>query len=123
MVIGNGALGELMACVPKLRLGGAIEIDGVFAVPFPDRVTVCGLPATLFTIVSAAVRAPVLLGVKVTFTVALLPGVIVMFGGAIWLTAKSAAFVPVTLRLVMTRFPSPVLVIVTGTGVLLLRTT
>ena len=36
------------------------------AVPVPDRLTVCGLPAALSVILTVAVRLPLAVGVKVT---------------------------------------------------------
>jgi hypothetical protein len=44
------------------------------AVPVPERLTVCGLPAALSVKLSVAVRLPVARGLKVTFAEQLDPG-------------------------------------------------
>jgi hypothetical protein len=47
------------------------EVRGVMLnpVPVPDRVIVCGLPGALSVIITAELRAPVVVGVKVTLIV------------------------------------------------------
>lgn len=62
--------------MPKFTLAGLRLITG--AVPMPDRETACGLPLTLSLMLREATRPPVAVGVKVTFTVVLLPGVTVI---------------------------------------------
>ena len=58
--------------------------------PVPDRLTVCGLPGASSVNDSVPVRSPFCVGVKLTFTMQLLPAANVLpqafFGG----TAKSA---------------------------------
>jgi hypothetical protein len=81
------------------------------AVPVPVRLTVCGLPAALSEMLTAAVRVPAAVGVNVTLIVQLplaateLPQVFV--------SAKSPALVPVMLMLVMLKLALPVLLRVT----------
>jgi len=80
--------------------------------PVPVRPTVCGLPAALSVMVTAAPRAPAAVGVNVTlivqfplFAATELPHVLV--------SAKSPLFAPVTPMLVMVSAALPVLVTVT----------
>jgi hypothetical protein len=74
------------------------------------------LPA-LFVMSRLAIRVPSAVGVKVTFTVALLPGATVM-GSAAELNENSAALVPPSARLEITRGALPGLLIVNGVGAL-----
>jgi len=57
--------------LPKDRLLGEKVTAG--AVPVPERITVCRLPAALSVMVSAAERLPLADGVNVTLSVQLAP--------------------------------------------------
>jgi len=105
--------------LPKLMLAGLMPMAG--ATPVPDKVKVCGLPVALSLMVSEAERLPVAAGVKVTFTVVLLPGVIVI-GGVAAVKANSLAFVPVIARLVIIRLAVPPLLMVRIVGALVVPT-
>ena len=70
---------------------------------------------------SIVVRLPVAVGVNVTFTVVLLPGVTVI-GSVPAVKAKSPAFAPVSARFVITRLPVPELLTLIGVGALLVLT-
>jgi hypothetical protein len=93
------------AWLPKERLVGETLTAGV--VPVPERLTVCGLPVALSEMLTAAVRAPVAAGVKVTLIEQLplaateLPQVLV------W--AKSPALVPASAKPVIFKAALPVL--------------
>jgi len=119
IVTGVTALVAFTSCLPKLTVAGLIPTPG--AMPVPDRVTVCGLPLALSAIVSEAVRLPVAVGVKVTFTVMLLPGVTVI-GNEPAAKAKSPAFAPVIARLEVVRLAVPVLAMMMGVTALLVFT-
>ena len=82
---------------------GLIPMAGAVAVV---SATLCGLPLALSVIVSEAVRLPAAVGVNVTFTVVVLPGVTVI-GSVPTVKAKSPAFAPVSARFVITRFLVP----------------
>ena len=64
--------------LPKARLvgerpsTGAVGVAAVSA-PFPERLTVCGLPRALSVMLTEAVRLPLAEGVKVTLIVQLAP--------------------------------------------------
>ena len=66
----------------------------------------CGLPAALLAIETAAVRVPVLVGVKVTLITQLAPGASSLPHSFVWL--KSAALLPVIDTLDMSSAPVPV---------------
>jgi hypothetical protein len=55
----------------KVRLVGEMLTAG--AVPVPVRLTVCGLPVALSVRVTAALRDPLAVGLKVTLIVQLAP--------------------------------------------------
>ena len=59
------ALVAFRAVLEKVKLAGASAT--VALKPVPESATVCGLPAALSLIVSAPVRFPEAVGVKVTF--------------------------------------------------------
>ena len=59
--------------MPKARLAGERLTTGAVLVPVPERLTVWGLPLALSAMLSAAVRAPLADGVKVTLIVQLAP--------------------------------------------------
>jgi hypothetical protein len=94
----------------KVRLVADSVTAGV-PVAVPVSATVCGLPAALSVMATAAVRVPVTVGVNVTETVQealaarLVPQVVVR--------AKSPLFVPVTTMLLIVITALPVFVIVT----------
>jgi hypothetical protein len=75
------------------------------AIPVPERLNICGLPAALSLRATPAVRVPGAAGEKVTvigqlaFTASVVPQVPVK--------AKSPAFVPVTEMLVMLKVAFP----------------
>ncbi len=61
----NGNVADCPAeTVAEVEPPGGTEM--MMSVPWPDRVTACGLPGALSEIVIAPVRAPVAVGVKVT---------------------------------------------------------
>jgi hypothetical protein len=63
----------------KVRLVGEKFTPGAAGgMPVPVRDEVCGLPAALSVIENVPLRVPVVVGVKVTFRVQLLPAVIVI---------------------------------------------
>src|SRR5437868_6188749 len=70
-VIVIGALVVASSWLPKSRLMGANPTAG--AVPFPLSGTVCGLPPASSATDSVPVRAPEVVGVKVTLIVQLAP--------------------------------------------------
>ena len=57
------------AWVEKVKLTG----ESFTVVPIPLRVTFCGLPAALSLMLSAAVRVPLAVGLKVTLMLQLAP--------------------------------------------------
>ncbi len=81
-------------------------------VPVPESAAECGLPAALSLMVSVAVRAPAAAGLKVTFSVALLPAATVI-GKALGLKLKSLALLPEIEMFETTRLAPPVFVTVT----------
>lgn len=78
-----------LANVRLLELRLTLE---VVPVPVPDRLTDWGLPPALSVNVIVALRVPAALGVKVTFTVQLLPAVKVEPQLLVW--EKSPGLVP-----------------------------
>jgi hypothetical protein len=79
----------------------------------PVSGTLCGLPAALSAIRSDAVRAPVAVGVKVTFTVQLPPAATGAARQVLELMAKSPGLVPARVRLLIDSGALPVLLTVT----------
>ena len=61
------ALATPIACVPKFKLVG----ESFAVVPVPLRETVCGLAAALSVTLTAALREPLAVGLKVTLIVQL----------------------------------------------------
>ena len=59
--------------MPKARLAGERLTTGAVLVPVPERLTVWGLPLALSAMLSAAVRAPLAEGVKMTLIEQLAP--------------------------------------------------
>jgi len=97
---------------PKERLGGETPALGT-PTPVPVRLTVwVPLPALSVT-VRVALSAPTMLGVKVTLTEQLLPG-LTGLTQVLSAAVKSALFVPLTLVPVMLSAAVPVLVTVRG---------
>ena len=92
----------------KAKLVGERLTAAAVLVPVPERLTVWGLPAALSAMLSAAVRAPLAAGVKVTLTAQLAPAATLAPQLLVW--AKSPGFVPVSARLVMLKAALPVLV-------------
>ena len=93
-----------------------VEMPAIGPVPVPVRLTVCGLPLALSTMLTEAVRLPVAAGVNVTLIVQLpfaateLPHVLV--------TAKSPGSVPAVPIVVIVKAWFPVLVRVTDCAAL-----
>jgi hypothetical protein len=87
--------------VVKVMLGREKVTFGPDVTPVPVKATDCGLTTASSVIVTAAVRGPTRVGLKVTLTVQLAPGETLVPQVFAWL--KSAAFVPVMLRLVILR--------------------
>jgi len=111
LLVFNAWLANVMLDDDKITAGaGAFE-------PVPLRLKECGLPAALSVIVTAAVRVPAAVGLKVTLIVQLplLPATELP---QLLLCAKSPLFAPVTPRLVMVKAPLPVLVSVTDCAAL-----
>src|SRR5664279_2444681 len=81
--------------VPKFSLGG----EKLTTVPAPARRTVCGLASALSLIERVAVRIPICIGVKVTFTVQLAPGATELPQLLVW--EKSPEFAPLIVMLVI----------------------
>jgi hypothetical protein len=83
----------------------------------------CGLPAALSLILTLALRAPAAEGVKSTRIVQLAPAASVLeASGHVVVSAKSAAFVPVTLILLIVSAAVPELVSVTVWAALVVPT-
>ena len=59
--------------MPKVRLRSDSLTMGARLVPAPERLMTCGLPPPLCEMVTAPVRVPAAVGVKVTLIVQLLP--------------------------------------------------
>src|SRR5208337_5382639 len=89
----------------KVRL--VTERLAVAPAPVPVRVIVCGLPAALSEMLTAAVRVPVAVGVNVTLIVQLPPPATELPQVLVW--AKSPALVPVIATLVILKAALPVL--------------
>jgi hypothetical protein len=102
-----------------------LERETTGAVPVPNRVTLCGLPAALSVIVTAAFRAPTAVGVKVTLIVQLAFGATGLPAAQVVpvASAKSPALAPVNPTLVKVRFAVPLLVTVTVCAALVVVTT
>src|SRR5438309_11885845 len=66
------------------------------APPVPDNATFCGLPAALSVMLTAALRVPMAVGLKVTLIVQLAPAANEL--PQAWVCAKSPALVPVIAR-------------------------
>ena len=91
--------------------------------PVPLSVTLCGLPAALSLIVTLAPRLPLADGVKVTLIVQLAPAASVLgLMGQVLVCAKSPAFVPATVMLVIVRAAVPLFVSVTDLAALVVPT-
>jgi hypothetical protein len=103
-----------MSWVPNARLVGLRVTAG--AVPVPVRATVCGLPLALSVIEREAVSLPLMVGLKVTEMVQLVPAAIVAELPPFRhesVSAKSPALVPVSPMLLMLRSALPLFVKVT----------
>ena len=104
-VIVCGELVVLTAWLPNVRVVAERLTTG--AAPVPVRLTVCGLPAALSAILTAAVRAPAAVGVNATLIVQLPPAA--TEPPHVLLTEKSPAFAPVRLMPLMLKLVFPVL--------------
>jgi hypothetical protein len=93
--------------MPKLKLVG----ESFAVVPIPLSVTFCGLPAALSVMLTAAVRVPLAVGLKVTLILQLAPAANVL--PQVWVCAKSPALVPVIAMLLMVKLVVPVFLRVT----------
>ena len=94
------------ASFPKERLVG--ERLAADAAPVPERLTLCGLPVALSVRVTAAVRVPAAVGLKVTLIVQLAPAA--TLDPQLLVCAKSLALAPETAMLVMLKAALPELV-------------
>jgi hypothetical protein len=100
----------------KVKLVGATLAAGT--VPVPLMLIVCGLPAASSVIDTAALRAPVAVGAKVTLMVQFPPAATVAPQVPVW--AKSPVLAPVIAILAMLRVAPPLLVsVITWAAVLL----
>ena len=106
-----GALLEPIVWLANVRLVGDKEADGVPAAPAPVNDTVCGLPVAPSVMVTAATSAPLAEGVNVTLIVQL--PLALTLPPQVLLSAKSLAFAPVIVMLVIYRIAVPLLVSVT----------
>jgi hypothetical protein len=102
--------------LPKERPRGERVTSGPALMPVPERLTVCGLPLALSAMLTSAVRVPPAEGVKVTLIVQSAPAATEL--PQLFVSAKSLALVPVTVRLVMLKVEVPVLDRVTDWGLL-----
>ena len=101
--------------VPDIWAGKVSEEDDKLTmapIPFPLRLTDCGLSLALSVKVSEALRLPMADGVNVTLTVQVPLGVMVAPEQVSALLAKSPAFVPLMATVEMVRSSVPLLVIV-----------
>jgi len=89
----------------NVRLAGERLVAA--AAPVPVRLTICGLPAALSEILTAAVRVPAAVGVNVTLIVQLLFAATEL--PQVFVSAKSPVLTPVMLILVMLILALPVL--------------
>lgn len=103
-------LANVRLVLDKLTTGTAAPGDVPAFTPVPESRTVCGPCGALPTSDSVPVRFPSAIGVKVAFTVQLVPAINDVPQLLVW--AKS----PVTVTLVRDRLASPVLVSVIVTG-------
>lgn len=102
VAIVTGSLPKLSAVADRLAMA---------AVPVPFRLTVCGLPAALSLMATAALRVLMVEGVKDTVTLQVAAGAREAPQLLLWL--KSPAFVPVTAMLEMVSAMLPLFVRVT----------
>src|SRR5450432_1773288 len=103
----NGALLEPTLLLGKVIVDGVKVTSGAFT-PEPLSGRDCGLPVALSVMVSAAVRVPATVGVKITEILqAEPPG---MLPTQLVCGEKSPAFVPVMAMFVMFSVPEPLLV-------------
>ena len=98
-----------MVWLANVRLAGETLAEG--AVPVPVMPAVCEPPLALSVKVIAAVRVPVVVGLKVTLTTQLAPAA--TLGAQLLVWAKSLALVPESATLVMLKVALPELVKVT----------
>jgi protein involved in polysaccharide export with SLBB domain len=89
-------------------------------VPVPLRNIFCGLPPPLSLMLTAAERAPLAVGLKVTVAVQLAPGAKV--DPQVWFRPKSPLLAPVTVTLVIFSVVVPVFVMVDVIGALVMPT-
>ena len=82
-----------VVCVPKDKLVGANETAGAPDVPVPVSATLCGLPAALSLMLTAADRAAATVGVKVTLMLQAAPGITMV---QLFVCEKSPGLVPVS---------------------------
>src|SRR5437870_168925 len=101
-----------MACVENVKLTG----ESLAVVPIPLSVTFCGLPAALSLMLTAAVRVPLAVGLKVTLIPQLAPAANEL--PQVWVCAKFPALVPVIAMLLMVKIAVPVFLSVTVLAVL-----
>src|SRR5689334_810914 len=90
----KGPLVVPISCAAKVRLPGLSVAPGVGSVPVPLSETECGVPGASSVTVTAALRLPSALGVKVTEIVQV--ALTARLEGQLCDELKSEAFVPVT---------------------------
>ena len=101
----------MMGWLPKARLLGERPATAAAPAPVPVKLMVCGLPAALSEMLTAAVRVPVAVGVNVTAIVQLPPAA--TEAPQVLVSAKSPGLAPVIATPETFNAPLPVLVRVT----------
>jgi hypothetical protein len=107
--------------VPDIWAGKVSEEDDKLTtapIPFPLKLTVCGLPLALSVKFSEALRIPMADGVNVTLTEHVPLGVTVAPEQVSALVAKFVKFAPLMATVEMVRLAVPLLVTVTGSAAL-----
>jgi hypothetical protein len=92
---------------PNVRLEGEMLATAPVLPPVPERLTDWGLPVALSVRVTAAVRVPLVVGLKVTLIVQLAPAATEL--PQVLVCAKSPGFIPASAMLVRVKAALPVL--------------
>jgi hypothetical protein len=87
--------------------------------PVPDKLICCGLSVLLSLIETLALRGPVVVGLKITLMLQVLPAATLVPHGFVGLREKSPGLVPVMVMLLMVSAELPVLVRIVVWAVLL----
>ena len=114
----------LAALVVPISRVAKVRVDGdtvTAEIPVPLRLTVCGLPAALSLIVTAAVLVPRAVGVNRTLIVQL--ELAARLAPHVVVREKSPLFAPVIVMLAIVKTALPVLVTVTDWAALVVPTT